>query len=134
MFTFYSEGFRDWKPRKFTVTFPDLAEPVEITLDMDRHSPDWKGLYKLRPTEPPPEPSRPEASRGVSHTPEDGRAKPLRGPHEYKRSSWGASRAENPDDVQGNPSIWLFTLILIGIIGGVVVARRYFKKDVPTKN
>ena len=45
-FTEWDQNGKFMPSRKFTVTFPDLAEPVTITPYMDRKSTDWKGLYR----------------------------------------------------------------------------------------
>lgn len=55
MFSIYGEGvFPDFTPLKYTVKFPDLAEPVEVSLDMDRDAPEGKGLYEHVKKIPPP--------------------------------------------------------------------------------
>ena len=54
MFTQWNKGAPYDTPIKLTVKFPDLAEPVEITLGMDREASDWKGLYKhVKKIQPP---------------------------------------------------------------------------------
>jgi len=116
-FTFLDEGLSHEISGKFTVKFPDLAEAVEITNDMDRHSPDWKGLYKPRPTQPPP-PT--ENGRGVLHTPPE--PKP---PTNVVTNA--ASQKTNP--VEPNPTPWKLPLLIgILILGGGVVAWRFCKR------
>jgi len=94
---------------KMTVTFPDLAEPVEITPYMNRKAPDWKGLYV-------------HAKKKTVLTSKEetvSPSSPLNGETPTERSG------KSPNN---KTFLWLFVIVSLAVIGGVAMWRKVKQK------